>query len=148
MPNGIHMDAHRIYDLTVFTCSNVFLNMLRVPRYLNPALPWLFSDKRKLMSCCCVARDLTKKWSYGLHNPATRAGNRAIAPSPIYWGPHCAITFLSLGPAPEKNSGSSGSDDTMHQRLWVSHCASAVPKNLPLKRQHSQHTPTGAFNYG
>jgi len=25
MPNGVHMDAHRIYDLTVFTCSNVFL---------------------------------------------------------------------------------------------------------------------------
>jgi len=25
MPNGIHMDAHRIYDLAVFTCSNEFL---------------------------------------------------------------------------------------------------------------------------
>jgi len=24
MPNGIQMDAHRIYDLTVFTCSTVF----------------------------------------------------------------------------------------------------------------------------
>jgi len=32
MPNGVHMDAHRIYDLTVFTCSNVF-------SIWGPALP-------------------------------------------------------------------------------------------------------------
>jgi len=45
MPNGSHMDVHKIYDLTVvhlFMCILNLrpraVNMLRAPRYLNPAL--------------------------------------------------------------------------------------------------------------
>jgi len=42
MPNGSHMDAHKIYDLTVVFCSAEFSTrgpaLLQAPRSLNPAL--------------------------------------------------------------------------------------------------------------
>jgi len=45
MPYVIHIDAHRIYDLTdvhLFTCNFYIgpraVNILQAPRYLNPAL--------------------------------------------------------------------------------------------------------------
>jgi len=45
MPNGGHMDAHKIYDLTVvhlFKCICIVgprvVIMLQAPRYHNPAL--------------------------------------------------------------------------------------------------------------
>jgi len=45
MPNGSHMDGHRIYDLTavclfkcIFNLGPRALGMLQAPRYLHPAL--------------------------------------------------------------------------------------------------------------
>jgi len=49
MLNDSHMDVHRICDLTVLHLFKCIFNvgplaviMLRAPRYLNPALPYVF----------------------------------------------------------------------------------------------------------
>jgi len=76
MPNGSHMDAYRIYDLTVvhlvkciFKFGSRAVNMLQAPCYLNPALivRWKFFSHNDSKFCFECRRQIL----FGLKNSAT-----------------------------------------------------------------------------